>query len=202
MDQDSSELEIRRLLENWALWRDSGEFQRLRSAWHDDGRMVTTWSEGSADDFIALACAAWSKGMDVVHSLGGSAVDIAGDRAIAQTRVLISQRAPVHGILCDIECIGRFYDFLERRDGRWAIVLRHPVYDRDRLVPVDADARPVLDAERLGRYPAGYRHLGYAQSLLGMDVRTDLPGRSGPAIEALYARGREWLAGASMTPAG
>ena len=54
---------------------------------------------------------------------------------------------------------------------------------------------PPLDAERLARFPAGYRHLAYAQSLMGMNVRTDLPGRSGPEIAALYARGEKWLAG-------
>lgn len=192
---NADEQAIRRLIEGWALWRDTGDFDRLRSTWHGDGRMVTTWSEGTADEFIALARGAWDKGMDVAHILGGSVIDISRDRAVAQTRLTITQRAPVHGIRCDIECIGRFYDLLERRDGRWGLVLRHPIYDRDRLVPVDGDARPPLDPDRLALYPAGYRHLAYAQSLLGMTVRTDLPGRSGPEVEALYARGRDWLAG-------
>lgn len=192
---DDSEGEIRRLLENWGLWRDTGDFERLRSAWHADGRMGTTWSNGSADEFVALARAAFEKGMDVVHTFGGCTVRVAGSRAVAQTRTMISQRAAVHDVPCDIECYGRFYDFLERRDGRWAIVQRQPVYDRDRLLPVAGQSAPPLDAERLARFPAGYRHLAYAQSLMGMNVRTDLPGRSGPEIAALYARGEKWLAG-------
>jgi hypothetical protein len=195
----AAEQQIRRVIEGWALWRDTGDFDRLRATWHGDGRMVTTWSDGSADEFVTLAKTAWTKGMDVAHVLGGSVVDVVGDRAIAQTRLVITQRAAVHEIPCDIECLGRFYDFFEQRDRRWGIVLRHPIYDRDRLVPVAGESRPVLDPERLARFPVGYRHLGYAQSLLGMDVRTDLPGRAGPAIEALYDRGRRWLAGAVET---
>ena len=72
-------------------------------------------------------------------------------------------------MLCDVVCTGRFYDFLERRDGRWGIVLRQPIYEKDRLDPVDPaatlDARP--DAAR--RFPAGYRHLAYLQTQIGYD---------------------------------
>jgi hypothetical protein len=34
--------EIRDLIEAWAVWRDSGDWQRLREVWHDDGRMMAT----------------------------------------------------------------------------------------------------------------------------------------------------------------
>lgn len=37
------ELEIRRLIEAWAVWRDALDWERLRSVWQDDGRMVTLW---------------------------------------------------------------------------------------------------------------------------------------------------------------
>jgi len=45
------------------------------------------------------------------------------------------QRARVHGVVCDVVCTGRFYDFLERRDGRWGIALRQPIYEKDRSTP-------------------------------------------------------------------
>ena len=66
-------------------------------------------------------------------------------RAIAQTKMTISQRAEVDGVLCDVVCTGRFYDFLEKRDGRWGLVLRQPIYEKDRLDPVDPAARSTLD---------------------------------------------------------
>src|ERR1700730_10970680 len=34
---------IRELIESWAVWRDSGDWIRLRSVWPDDGPMIATW---------------------------------------------------------------------------------------------------------------------------------------------------------------
>jgi hypothetical protein len=107
----------------------------------------------------------------------------------------ISQRGLVHDVLCDVVCTGRFYDFLERRDGRWGIVLRQPIYEKDRLDPVDPAARLELDATLLEHFPEGYRHLAYLQTQLGFEVKRDMPGLKGAEVESLYARGRAWLSG-------
>ena len=99
---------------------------------------------------------------------------------------------------CDVVCTGRFYDFLENRGGRWGIVLRQPIYEQDRMAPVDPSATLKLDAERLASFPAGYRHLAYLQSGLGLQVKRDMPGLKGPEVEALYASGARWLAGENL----
>ncbi len=119
-------------------------------------------------------------------------------RAISQTKMTISQRADVHGVPCDVVCTGRFYDFLEKRDGRWGIVLRQPIYEKDRLDPVDPAAVLQLDADVLAGFPIGYRHLAYAQTRIGYDVKRDMPGLVGPGVERLYRRGAEWLAGGEL----
>jgi SnoaL-like domain len=188
-------LAIRDLVEAWAVWRDAGDWERFRTVWHDDGRMMATWFQGSADDFIRVSREGFERGVSILHFLGGSAVEVAGDRAIAQTKMTISQRASVDDVLCDVVCTGRFYDFLERRDGAWGIVLRQPIYEKDRLDPVDPAARLELDRGLLERFPEGYRHLAYAQTRIGFDVKPDMPGLTGPEVEALYARGARWLAG-------
>jgi hypothetical protein len=133
--------------------------------------------------------------VNILHFLGGSTVELAGERATAQTKMTISQRAKVHGVECDVVCTGRFYDFLERRDGRWGIVLRQPIYEKDRLDPVAPSETVTLDPELLGRFPIGYRHLAYLQTGLGYEVRPDMPGLIGPEVERLYRRGAGWLAG-------
>ena len=133
--------------------------------------------------------------MRILHFLGGVSVDLAGDRAIAQTKMTISQRGQVQGVLCDVVCTGRFYDFLERRDGRWGIVLRQPIYEKDRMDPVNPAARLELSPATLGRFPDGYRHLAYLQDGLGYDVKLDMPGLAGPEVDALYQRGTRWLSG-------
>lgn len=189
---------VRELVDNWAVWRDAGDWDRLRTLWAPDGRMVTTWCELGGLDFVDAAERA-SKGgaVNVSHTLGGCSVDVRGDRAVAQTKMAITQRAPLDGVEVDVTCMGRFYDLLARGPQGWTIALRQPIYERDRLDPVDPALRPELDRSKLAELPEGYRHLGYLQSLMGFKINPDLPGRSGPALEALYARGRAWLEGDS-----
>ena len=187
--------EIRDLVENWAVWRDAGDWERFATVWHDDGRMMATWFQGSAADFIRVSREGFERGVSILHFLGGSAIDVAAERAIAQTKMTISQRAQVDGVLCDVVCTGRFYDFLEKRSERWGLVLRQPIYEKDRLDPLDPAASLPLDPELLARFPAGYRHLAYLQSGLGFPVKPDMPGLTGPEVENLYERGARWLAG-------
>jgi SnoaL-like domain len=186
---------IRDLIENWVVWRDAGDWERFRTVWHDNGRMMATWFQGPAPDFIRVSKEGFDRGVSILHFLGGQSIDVAGDRAISQTKMTISQRGAVHGVLCDVVCTGRFYDFVEKRDGAWGIVLRQPIYEKDRLDPVDPSATLELDQEVLERFPAGYRHLAYLQTQLGFAVKPDMPGLTGPGVQALYARGATWLAG-------
>ena len=82
-----------------------------------------------------------------------------------------------------------------RANGVWCCVSL--LYEKDRLDPVDTSAALTLDRDKLARMPAGYRHLAYLQLNLGMNVKLDLPGTRGPAVDALYAQGQAWLAGAT-----
>jgi hypothetical protein len=194
-DQAADRQAIRELVENWVVWRDAGDWERFRTLWHPDGRMMATWFQGPADEFIKVSQEGFARGARILHFLGGTSVDIAGDRAIAQTKMTISQRALVHDVLCDVVCTGRFYDFLERYASRWVIVLRQPIYEKDRLDPVDPAARPELARDQLDRFPEGYRHLAYLQEIIGYQVKPDMPGLTGPEVDALYERGARWLAG-------
>jgi SnoaL-like domain len=189
---------IRDLIESWALWRDAGLWERLRTVWHHDGRMMATWFQGSADDFIAASREGFARGVRAQHNLGGSSIDIAGSRAVAQTRMMILHRAAIEGVVCDFTCIGRFCDFFEKRAGRWGLVLRQPIYEKDRIDPVDPAATPKLDPDLLGRFPEGYRHLAYLQTRHGYTVKPDMPGLVGPELDALYARGQAWLKGEAL----
>jgi hypothetical protein len=194
-DETLDRLAIRTLVENWAVWRDAGDWERFRTVWHDDGVMTATWFRGTADEFIAASRAGFDKGVSILHFLGGHSADLKGNRAVAQTKMTISQRGPVHDVFVDVVCTGRFYDFLEKRNGRWGLVLRRLFYEKDRMDPVDPAAGLTLDKALLERFPVGYRHLAYLQTQIGFTVKTDMPGLKGPEAEALYARGRAWLEG-------
>jgi len=195
----NDKLEIIEVVQNWALWRDAGDWERFRTVWHDDGWMTATWFQGPAAEFIKVSKAGFEKGVSILHFLGGSSVDLKGNRAVAQTKMTISQRGSCEGETVDVVCTGRFYDFFEKRAGKWGIVRRQPIYEKDRMDPVDPGVSLKLDPERLGRFPEGYRHLAYLQSKIGFQVKGNLPGLRGAAVETLYREGRAWLSG-STTP--
>jgi hypothetical protein len=200
------ELLIRQMVERWALWRDAGDWERFATVWHPEGVMMATWFQGPFKDFIRVTVEGWNKGVSILHFLGGSAVEVAGDRAIVQTKMTISQRGMVEGenshevgpVLCDVLCTGRFYDFVVKHEGQWKLLHRQPIYEKDRIDPVDPAARLTLDAARLAQFPEGYRHLAYIQTHIGYTVKLDMPMLKGPVVEELYRRGARWLAGGAL----
>ena len=198
-------LAIRDVVETWASARDSGDWEAFRACWHDDGYMMATWFQGPKEDFIRVSQEGAARGVNILHFTGGCRITLTGSRAIAQTRMTIMQRGEVEGVLCDVACTGRFYDFLEKRDNRWGIVLRQPIYEKDRLDPVDPAASLVLDPELLARYPEGYRYLAYLQVQAGYPVKPDMPGLRGPEVGAPVPARRRLAgrgAGQSLGPAG
>ena len=193
--ETADKLAIRELIENWAVWRDSFQWDRFRTVWHPEGRMWATWFQGTYEEFIQANMQGYKRGVRIFHFLGGSSIDIKGKRAIAQTKMSISQRAEVEGVLCDVICIGRFYDFLEKRKGKWGLVWRRLTYEKDRIDAVAPGQAPKLDPKLLERFPIGYRHLGYLQSKVGYNIKENMPGVDGPETEKLYALGAGWLKG-------
>lgn len=203
MDQNLlDKLALRELIDNWAIWRDAGFWEKFRTVWHDDGRMMATWTQGTADEFIEMNKQGWARGVSILHFLGGFTCEVEGQRAVTQTKMTISQRGEVDGVLVDVVCTGRFFDFLEKRDNRWGMCLRQPIYEKDRIDPVDPATSVTLDPDLLKQFPVGYQHLAYLQSQVGYPVKKDMPGLKGKDVEALYQTGESWIAGKSITWAG
>ncbi len=194
----SDKLQIREVVENWVVWRDSADWERFATVWHPDGWMTATWFQGPASEFIEVSRRGFEAGVNILHQLGGFSCEVAGGRAVAQTKMTIHQRASLEGIPTDVVCWGRFYDFFEKQDERWAIVRRQPIYEKDRLDPVDPSVRLELDAALLATFPEGYRHLAYLQTKAGFTVKQGLPGLRGEAVQKLYEEGTAWLKGAPL----
>ena len=184
---------IRDVVENWVVWRDSGQWDKFRTVWHSDGVMMATWFQGSFEEFIRVTIEGWNKGVSILHFLGGTSVELNKHRAISQTKMTITQRGLVDGAMCDVVCTGRFYDFMEKRNGIWGVVLRQPIYEKDRINPLDPSISLQLDQELLNSFPEGYRHLAYIQTKLGFQVKEDMPKLKGSAVELLYQKGKDWL---------
>jgi len=197
-DELLDRLAIRQIIDDWVILRDARLWDGFRRLWHDDGVMMATWFQGSAEEFIRMNEEGFARGVRILHMLGGTSIELRGNRAIGQSKMTISQRASVEGVICDVVCTGRFYDFFDKREGRWGLVLRQPIYEKDRLDPVDPAAGPALDQTLLVSFPEGYRHLAYLQTRIGYKVKPDMPGITGPALEALYVRGASWLDGEAL----
>jgi hypothetical protein len=164
--------------------------------------MMATWFQGPFAEFIRVTREGWERGVSILHFLGGSAIEVAGERAIAQTRMTISQRGMVEGaagpVLCDVVCTGRFFDFVVKHEGAWKLLHRQPIYEKDHIDPVDPSAQLALDASALAALPEGYRHLAYIQLRIGYKVKLDMPQLKGAAVQELYRRGERWLGGAPL----
>jgi ketosteroid isomerase-like protein len=194
-DTLGAKLAIREVIDDWVVASDSGDWDKFATVWHEDGWMTATWFQGPAAEFQKARRAGFDRGVSIIHFQGATSVEVEGRRAIAQTKMTINQRAPVDGVLVDVVCTGRFYDFFEQRAQRWAIVRRQPIYEKDRLDSVEPGAKLAVDRDLLAKFPEGYRHLGYLQTKAGFNVKLGLPGLRGPEVAKLYAEGAAWLAG-------
>jgi hypothetical protein len=194
MSRSEDKTAISALIESWVVWRDMGEWDQLRTIWHDGGLMSASWREGTAEEFIAANRKSFDAGLDILHQLGGSVITLEADRAVSITKMVISQRAEIHGVLCDVSAQARHYDLWEKLGGRWGLWERRTIFDRDRIDAVVPGEIVKLDPDQLGRFPVNYRHLAYLQSNMGYPVRTDLPRLRDPGTQRLYDYGQRWLA--------
>jgi len=191
------QLAIAALAQNWALARDTGDWEKLRATAHPGATMTATWFDGSFDGFIEACQASWRKGSRSQHFLGGTSADVNGERALAQTRMSILVRSTLDGVEVDAACYGRFFDRVEKREGAWRIARRSVIYEKDRLDPVDPSATIALDPALLKRFPDGYRHLAYLQTKNGAQVNLNLPTARGEALDKLLREAKAWLAAES-----
>ncbi len=127
------------------------------------------------------------------HAISAPVVQGLGERAVAVTRVVLMVRGEFGGVPVDATCWGRFHDRLVKQDGAWRIQRRTPVYDKDRLDPVNAGERLALDADELARFPAHYRHLACMQSRSGATITMNLPAPLSEADRQLMQDDLQWL---------
>lgn len=211
---------LRELAEGWPCYRDACEWENLRSIFHPDAHIYTTWTGLTHHlQFIEASKTGMDNGVFIMHRIHGSTTDIdpSGVRAVTKMKATITQRFSglpcVSGDTCeaDAESDCRFIFFWEKLDGseypeldqQWrARFVRH-WYEKDKLIAVTAGRDPVIDLEKLQQYPPGYRHLAYLQeSTMGVKVLLDLPGhrREGSTVngqkhDLLYVQARDWVEG-------
>ena len=199
MPRDTADrLAIRDLIENWVLWRDARMWDRFRTVWHKDGQMWATWFQGSYEDFIRVSQEGYDRGVRIMHMLGGMSIDIKGKRAIAQTKMTISQRAKVEGVLCDVVAAGASTIFWKSAKAAGASCCGGSPTRKTastRLSPTQS-SRSTRRIWRNFRKAIATSPICRARS--ATRSRTSLPGLDGPPLAALYAKGEAWLKGKKL----
>lgn len=192
----SDRLDCMDLIQAWALYRDQGRWDELLETFHPDGMIAVTWFKGPFAEFVEASkrAAATSKSLSK-HQIGWPLVTIEDDRAISETSIAILGRATLAGVLVDNISYGRFLDRLERRQGRWRIIERVAIYEKDRLDPVmpsEAFDRFMAETD-FSIYPEAYRFLAHRLVSGGRNLASPIVVNASPDADALYKRCRQWL---------
>ncbi len=190
---DTDRAAIRRVIEAWGFARDGGEWDALADTFHPDGRIAVSWFSGTFADFVA-ACRANRGRSFSKHVMCGGRVALGGDRAVAETDVLLFTRGTVEGVEVETRTNMRFLDRFERRgDGVWRAFDRVALYDHDSMAPVIPGAPIPLDPAELVGLAPGHRFLAWRLRRAGRTIPDDLPGPGTPEEAARRAECDAWL---------
>jgi len=185
------------LIQGWGIWRDTGVWEKLRQAYTPDATMAVSWFDGPASDFIdgcARMFADQTRRISSQHLIGASAIELQGERGIAETRTSILIRLPVDQIEVDVTAIARFYDLLAKDGGVWRIKRRVAIFDKDSMQPVNPMESLKINLELFRSYPEPYRCCAYVLAARGgLTINKDLPTPGSASLAALYAQGQAWL---------
>ncbi|GES60554.1 hypothetical protein ATEIFO6365_0006001500 [Aspergillus terreus] len=196
---DASTLErfkIRELSEGWPIHRDACEWTDLRAIFDPRAFLNICWLQLYRDDAINKWANGWKNGEYIMHRVLGHAVEIKGDRAINKMKVTISWRfSDEDGVEWDCDCDVRFVLFFGKQPQGWQIFCNHPIYEKDKIVPVNPSRIPKIDPEAVAKEPKGYRYLAYSIRRLGYPIKTNLPQLYGRERDLVYQEMVDWLDG-------
>jgi hypothetical protein len=183
------------VIQTWGFCRDQGKWPDLLKTFTPDGQITVSWFSGPFAQFVERCKAAFDMGQRSKHHILPSVVRLAGDRALAETNIVIYVRQKIGNVLTDLTSHARFLDRLERRDG-WAIRERTAIYERDRLDAVEpSDAFGKLFETDYSGYPEQYRYMAARLAAAGRALAPVVYRDGGPETAELYARYEAWLAG-------
>ena len=190
---------IAELIQAWGVYRDRGKWKELRTTFTSDGHISVSWFRGPFEQFVERCRAGsdtghtWSR-----HHLFTPMITLDRDRAIAETPVIIRVRQRFGGVEIDVTSSSRFLDRVERHAGRWLIVERAAIYERDRIDPVEPSPEfdALFEAAETAHYPEQYRYTAFRIAHAeGRSLASVIYRDGGPETTDPYTRYSKWLAG-------
>jgi hypothetical protein len=181
------------LIQTWGLYRDQSRWAELLSTFHPEGEIAVSWLRGPFAAFVE-AC---KRGGPSKHLISPSVVRVSGERAVAETNIVILVRQKIEGLAVDMTSRARFLDRLERRQGIWKILERAAIYEQDRLDPVEPSEAFVrlMQTANVAHYPEAYRYMAYRLAAAGRPLAEPVHHDGSTPTRELYARYEVWLAG-------
>src|SRR5581483_9837153 len=147
------------LIQAWGHYRDQRRWSELLSTFHPDGTIHVSWFRGPFTEFVEKSM----RGGPSKHLISPSVVRVAGDRALAETNIVILVRQEIEGVLTDMTSRARFLDRLECRQGAWKILERAAIYEQDRIDPVTPSEEfdRLMQSASSAQYPQAYRYMAF-----------------------------------------
>jgi hypothetical protein len=126
--------------------------------------------------------------------VGTTLVQLAGERAIADTGCAIHVRGLIHGVEADTISYCRHRSRVEKRDGKWGLVSFYAVYQRDEMAPTNPGDSLTIDAEQLASFRPTYKFLSYSNLQSGIMADQELPGFDRPdLVDVQFSADRSWM---------
>jgi 3-phenylpropionate/cinnamic acid dioxygenase small subunit len=153
--------EITEVIMRFARGLDRGDWELVRSCYHDDATDDHGAFKGSADDYVAWLREFLPRFAEAtMHAISNVLIELDGDVAHAEAYVIGYHRhAREDGSRADFVGAGRYIDRFERRNGVWKIAARLLVWDwvrDDAVEPGAGDAAWDVVRGRRDRLDAVY----------------------------------------------
>jgi hypothetical protein len=191
---------VAELIQAWGVYRDQGKWRELRTTFTPAGFISISWFCGPFEQFVERCQASFAAGNSWSrHHLFAPTITLDGDRAVAETPVIIRVRQKIGRVEVDLTSCSRFLDRMECYAAGWLIAERAAIYERDRLDPVEPS--PAFDelfkSANTAQYPEQYRYMAFRLAHTeGRSLAAVIYRDGGAETADLYARFSGWLAGA------
>ena len=196
MDDLEDKYACAELIQSWGLYRDQGKWPELLATFSPDGQISVSWFSGAFSEFVERSRLGFEAGQRSKHQIFPPLVRLAGDRAVAETNVVILVRQKIGGVLTDMTSFARFLDRLERTSSaEWRIAERTAIYERDRLDPVELSENfeGLFKASDLSIYPEAYRYMAARLVAAGRSLAPVIHRDGSPHTAQLYLRYDAWF---------
>lgn len=169
------------------MYRDLGDWDRLRELFHPDAMVHIMWFNGSGHEFVDTLARGGASAVASKHVIGNPLIHFHGARAVTETDAIIVAENTALGYVCTSHI--RFLDRVEERDGHWRLVERRSVYDVSFLDVTPKNFDPVSPRQ----HPHEYAALARLLTLSGLSIEGIYPTRGSEMERKIRAGNASWL---------